>query len=173
MQLSLGTTRDPAPAFNFLLKTLAPTAYIILAATALYLIKQDAFVRHIWLVAVYYFAFRTLYNVVLSRAPLLDWFSVSAQFAAGTTAAYLAYLHLILPRHPLFPGVESVGNKRWSVIALFLYAIFNNVRPSNSRSARRKNRYLRLRYDDLRKRYGSLIDGTSQIDILSWWCMPF
>ncbi len=159
LQLSLRAKEDPAPAFNFLLKTLAPAVYIILAATGFYLIKRDSFVHHIWLVAVYYFSFRLLYNVALSRAALLNWFSILMQSVVGVIAAYLAYVHLILPRHPLFPGVESIGNQLWIIIALFLYAVFNNVHTSSKRTVRRKNRYLSSQFQTFEKRYGSLIEG--------------
>jgi hypothetical protein len=159
LQLSLLSKRDPAPAFNFLLKTLAPTIYIILVATALYLLKRDRFVHHIWLVCAYYFAFRVFYNVLLSRAPLLDWISVAIQTATGIGAAYLAYIRLILPRHPLFPGVESIGNQLWIIIALFLYAVVNNVQVSTKRSVRRKNKYLRLQFAKYKEMYGGLING--------------
>jgi hypothetical protein len=159
LQLSLVPRRDPAPAFNFLLKTLAPTAYIILTSTVFYVFKRHSFVNHIWLVAAYYFALRIFYNIILGRAPLLNWLSMVTQAAVGITTAYLAYVHLILPQRPLFPGVESIGNQLWIIIALFLYAVFNNVQTSSRRAVRRKNKYLRSRFEDLKSQYGQLIDG--------------
>ncbi len=158
LQLSLVSKRDPAPAFNFLLKTLAPTIYIILVATAFYLLKRDRFVHHIWLVSAYYFAFRVFYNLLLSRAPLLDWLSVLIQTATGIGAAYVAYLRLILPRQPLFPGVESIGNQLWIIVALFLYAVVNNVQVSTKRSVQRKNKYMRSQFAKYKETYGALID---------------
>ena len=159
LQLSLLVKKDEAPAFNFVLKTLAPTAYIILVATALYIVHRNSVVHNIWLVAVYYFIFRLFYNIVLGRALLLNWVSIVIQTAVGIGAAYLAYVHLILPRHPLLPDVESIGNQLWIVIALFLYATLNNVRTSSTGSARRKNKYLRSRFNKLKRQYGVLIDG--------------
>ena len=159
LQLSLSVRRDVSPAFNFVLKTLAPTAYIVLVATIFYLLHRDPFVRKIWLVTVYYFGFRLFYNILMSRASLLNWFSVAIQTTLGICASYVAYLHLILPRHPLFPGIESIGNQLWIIIALFIYATLNNVQTSTAGSARRKNRYVRSRFNNLREQYGSLIDG--------------
>jgi hypothetical protein len=159
LQLSLIPRRDPAPAFNFILKALAPTAYIILVATTFYMFKWPGLVERIWLVAAYYFAFRILFNIVLGRAPILNWLSTLTQASVGIASAYLAYVHLILPRHPLFPGVESIGNQLWIIIALFLYAVFNHIQVSSKRTARKKNKYLLMRFEGLNQQYGQLING--------------
>lgn len=159
LQLSLTAERDTAPAFNFVLKALAPSAYIIIAATMLYLLHGAHLVQSIWLVAAYYFAFRLLYNILMSRTLLLNWPAITLQSTVGIGAAYWAYTRLILPRRPLFPDVESVGNQLWVIIALFLYAALNNVRTSDVGTIRRKNHYLRKRYAALKKSYAELIDG--------------
>jgi hypothetical protein len=158
LQLSLKVQGDSAPAFNFLLKALAPTVYIILAATMFYLLHRDSFVQHIWLIAVYYFAFRFSFNLAMGRLRLLNWLSVAMQTTFGISAAYLAYARLILPRQPLFPDFQDIGHQMWVIIALFLYAALNSVRTPTTASTRRKNAYLRSRFSTLRKEYGNLID---------------
>ncbi len=157
LQLSLHVRDAPAPLFNFVLKALAPTVYVIIIATICYLLNRDSLVRDIWLVAVYYFAFRLLFNIAFGRAALLDWPSVLKQATAGIAAAYLAYVHVILPRRFLLPGVESIGNQLWVIVALFLYAVLNGVRTSSARGARRKKQYLRSRFNHLKRDYGDLI----------------
>ncbi len=157
LSLSLFVRTDEAPAFNFILKTFAPTVFIILVATASYAFHFDKIVSRIWLVAVFYYAFRLLYNLLLGRALLMNWLSFSVQSVAGISAAYIAYRHLVLPRHPLFPELDKIGNQLWVIVALFLYATFNSVRTSGEASARRKNRYLRSRYKVLSGHYGGLI----------------
>lgn len=122
LQLSLNPAKDEAPAFNFALKTLAPSVYVILISTVLYLIHFEKPVREIWLVTLYYFLFRVLYNVILERAVLLNWVYIIIQTTVGVAVAYLAYAHLILPRHPLLPNAESIGEQLWVIIALFFYA---------------------------------------------------
>src|SRR5258707_2752362 len=159
LRLSLHVREVPAPAFNFVLKALAPTVYIIIVAAICYVLKRDSLVRGVWLVAVYYFAFRLLFNIAFGRAALLDWFSLLRQAIVGVSAAYLAYVHFILPRRPLLPGVESIGNQLWVIVALFLYAVLNDVRTPSPRSARRKKKYLRSRFDHFRREYGDLIDA--------------
>jgi len=155
--LSIFVRSDEAPAFNFILKTLTPAVFVVVVAAASYTFHFDKVVPGIWRVAIFYFAFRLLYNLILSRALLLNWLSLSVQIVAGSSAAYLAYRHLVLPRHTLFPDLDKVGNQLWVVIALFLYAIFNSVRTSGEASARRKNRYLRSRFKTLRAQYEGLI----------------
>ncbi|MGO9085765.1 MAG: hypothetical protein ACLQBK_11100 [Candidatus Sulfotelmatobacter sp.] len=159
LRLSLHVREAPAPAFNFVLKALSPTVYIIIVSTVCYALRQDSLVRGIWLVAAYYFLFRLLFNIAFGRTTLIDWDSVLRQAIVGIGAAYLAYVHFILPRRPLLPGVESIGNQLWVIVALFLYAVFNDVRTPSPRSARRKKKYLRSRFDHFKKEYGDLIDA--------------
>jgi hypothetical protein len=159
LQLMLVPKPDPAPAYNFLLKTLTPSVYIVLASTGIYALHLPRLLVNIWLVAFYYFVFRLAFNVVLNRAALMNWVTTLTQVILGTGAAYLVYYHLVLPRRPLFPDLVSIGNQLWVIIALFLYAVFNNVQVASARTVRRKNRYLTTRLSELRKLYGSLIDG--------------
>jgi hypothetical protein len=159
LQLSLAVQSDQAPAFNFILKTFAPTVYIILISTGCYLLNLDKIVPGIWFVAIYYFGFRLLYNIVLGRYLLLNWVSLSVQTTIGIGAAFLAYHDVIIPRRPLFPDSNTIGNQLWIVVALFLYAAFNSIRTSDESSARRKNRYIRSRFASLQSLYGDLIKG--------------
>jgi hypothetical protein len=157
MQLSLVAQSDQAPAFNFILKALSPTVFILLLAAGCYLLNIDRLLHSVWLVVVYYFGFRIMYNVVLGRTLLLDWLSLSAQTTIGIAAAYLAYRHLILPRQPLFPDLNTIGNQLWILIALFVYAAFNSIRTTNLASVSRKNKYIRSQFNTLRPLYGDLI----------------
>jgi HD-GYP domain-containing protein (c-di-GMP phosphodiesterase class II) len=138
---------------------MAPTVYIVLIATLCYVTRQETLVRGIWLVSVFYFPIRVLYNVALGRFLLLNWISIVGQTILGISASYLAYVHLILPKTPLLPSAESVRDQLWIIIALFFYATFNNIRTSNAASIRRKNRYIESQFKELRQKYGSLVDG--------------
>jgi len=157
LQMSLFVRSDQAPAFNFIIRTVTPTVFIVLVSTACYSVHGLQLVHNIWLVVTYYFVFRIIYNVSLGRTLLLNWLSLSTQTALGIGLAYLAYVYLIVPRHPLFPDAQEVGNQLWVIIALFLYATFNSVRTSDGASVRRKNRYVRARYTKARQLYDDLI----------------
>src|SRR5258708_1341577 len=111
LRLSLHVREVPAPAFNFVLKALAPTVYIIIVAAICYVLKRDSLVRGVWLVAVYYFAFRLLFNIAFGRAALLDWFSLLKPALVGVRPAYFPFFPFIIPPRPLLPRVESVRNQ--------------------------------------------------------------
>jgi len=159
LQLSILPRIDQAPAFNWMLRTMAPTVYIVLIATLCYVTRHETLVRGIWLVSVFYFPIRVLYNVALGRFLLLNWISIVGQTVLGISASYLAYVHLILPKTPLLPSAESVRDQLWIIIALFFYATFNNIRTSNASGLRRKNRYIESQFKELKQKYGSLVDG--------------
>src|SRR5258708_31875243 len=76
LRLSLHVREVPAPAFNFVLKALAPTVYIIIVAAICYVLKRDSLVRAVSLVAVSYFSFPLLFNIPLSPAVPLTPFSL-------------------------------------------------------------------------------------------------
>jgi len=158
-QLSIFVRTDEAPAFNFILRTFSPAIFVVLVSTVLYIAHFDRAIHGIWLVAAYYFAFRLLYNLLLGRALLLNWLSLSLQALIGVTATFLTYRYVVLPRHALFPDPEKIGNQLWIIVFLFLYAAFNSVRTSGEASARRKNSYLRSKYKMFKGRFNDLISG--------------
>lgn len=159
LQLTLFVRSDQAPAFNFILKTFTPSIFIILIGASCYALHWDKVVFGIWSVAAYYFAFRLAYNLVLGRLLLLNWASVFAQSIVGIASAYLVYRHLVLPKRPLFPDINTIGNQLWIVVALFIYAAFNSLRTDGEASAKRKNSYLRSRFRSLHALYDDLIKG--------------
>jgi len=159
LQLSLNIHEASAPLFNFVLKALAPTVYLVITAATCYALHLDFLVQGIWLVAAYYFGLRVFFNLAIGRAALLDWAAISRQTVVGVGVAYLAYKHLIVVRRTLFPGVQSIGNQIWVIVTLFIYAVLNNVRNPSAKGARRKKRYLKSRLDQLRIEYGDVIDN--------------
>lgn len=159
MQLTLFVRPDEAPAFNFLLRALSPAVFVIVISAALYAARLDGLVVQIWSVAALYYGFRLTYNVILGRARLMNWPLFLGQATFGISASYLAYLHLILPRDPLFPDLKTIGNELWIAVALFLYAALNNVTNSSRGSVRRKNLYLASRMKEFRRDYAALVEG--------------
>lgn len=158
-QLSILVRPDEAPAFNFLIRALSPSVFLILLAVCLYTARLDGVTVGIWKVAIYYYAFRLLFNVALARVSLINWTTFGPQAVFGTTAAYLAYRYLIVPRSPLFPNATTIGNELWIAVALFLYATTNNIRISSAGTIRRKNRYIERQFSELRRAYSKLVEG--------------
>jgi hypothetical protein len=161
LQLSLVLRTDEAPAFNFFLKTLAPAIFVTLCATTLYQLGLDALVTHIWQLSVFYWAIRIGFNLVFGRRLLMSWAGVSIQAAVSIAATWLAYRYLILPKRPLFPSAQELGTQLWLLIALFLYATFNNVRQSAAGPEHRRLVYLRHEYNKLRTAFGPMIESLS------------
>lgn len=159
VQLTLFARPDEAPAFNFVLRTAAPAVLTIVVSMSFYLLGLEWLVKNIWLVAAYYYVLRIAFNLLLGRAHLINWTSYVIQVAIGTALSYLAYKHLILPRTPLFPDAATLGNELWLGIAIFVFAILNTVSPPSLGAVRRKNRYIKSVYNQLRKNYSDEIEG--------------
>jgi hypothetical protein len=73
LTLDLLLKRDEAPAFNFVFRVLGPVVFVIFAACVLYWAGLDRYVRDIWLVILYSFVFRLLFNLSFGRVLLLNW----------------------------------------------------------------------------------------------------
>src|SRR5690242_8304857 len=73
LTLDIFLKRDEAPAFNFAFRVLGPVVFLMLAACILYWLQLDRYVRNIWLVVVYSFAFRLFVNLAFGRFLLLNF----------------------------------------------------------------------------------------------------
>lgn len=165
LPLSVLAKPDAAPAFNVFFRILAPVVGIILFAAALYAVRLESFVGGIWLVAVYYVAFRLLFNVVRGRGPLLNW---AAQIVIGASTigvSFIAYRTFIQNRATLLPDLETVANELWILIALFLFQVGNQVSLSDKGTKRRKRNFLRGRLQKFRRRFGDIIEGAEPSDV--------
>ena len=157
IHLSVFAKEDPAPAFNFTFRTLTPVVCLLLISAALYAIDLDRFVNNIFLVVLYYFGIRLLFNTFSERWRLLNWMSLGPQIIVTVVLSWLSYSYLIKNRNLLFPNLETIGNEVWLAIAIFLYALLNRVRSVGPGSEERKRAYLRHRYTKFERRYGSVV----------------
>ena len=162
MPLSLFAQVDIAPAFNLAFRVLTPVVFLILVSAGLYWLNLDRFTHNIFLVAVFYFAFRLLFNGVMERWRLLNWSMVTIHFILTVSLSWLSYRYLIVKRSNLLPNLETISNELWLVIAGFLYFLFNKIRWSNRGTEERKLAYLLCRYALYRKRYGGIIREHTQ-----------
>lgn len=102
---------DELVGFNFILRILTPVVFTILVSSAFFYFKWDYLVTNIYLLVVYSFAFRTLWNLVHNRTQLINWYAQIGYASLAIAATYLAYEHLILPKTPLFPDLETIANE--------------------------------------------------------------
>ena len=157
IHLSVFAKEDPAPAFNFTFRVLAPVVFLLLVSVGLYAIHLDRFVGNIFLVVFYYFGIRLLFNALSERWRLLNWMSLGPQIIVTVALSWLCYYYLIKNRSILFPNLDTIGNELWLAIVVFLYALLNRVRATGKGNEQRKRAYLRNRYTKFADRYGSVI----------------
>ena len=149
---------DELVGFNFILRILTPVVFTILVSSAFFYFKWDYLVTNIYLLVVYSFAFRTLWNLVHNRTQLINWYAQIGYASLAIAATYLAYEHLILPKTPLFPDLETIANELWIIIFLFLYKIFNEIKFPKKYKEKRVNSYLSNRYEIFKQRYEVIIN---------------
>lgn len=155
--ISLFESRNESIALNFIIRTFSPTIAMIVISAFLISYFDKSYTNDIYLVSVYYFLLRVLYIILFSRFYLVKWPKVIFQSIVGIIAAFWAYKELVVPGKPLIPDMTTIGNELWIIIAAFIYTAVNGIETSSAPSARRKNRYISIRYDEFRKLYGNLI----------------
>jgi len=157
MQLSLFVRADEAPAFNFVLRVLTPVVYMLILSAAAYALRLDFLTKDVYLVVVYYFLFRILFNIVLGRARLLNWPMQGLQVVISAGISWIAYRSLVTNRSYLLPDINSLAGDLWLVIIGFVYLLFNRVRLPRAGTERRKKGYLENRYKLYQRKYGHII----------------
>jgi hypothetical protein len=157
LTLSMFLRRDEAPAFNLLFRIFGPIAYVVVVASILYVLGLDQYVRHIWLVVLYYFAGRLLFNLCYGRLLLINWPREVLLWGMSIGFTWLLYDQVIQERKNLLPDVAHINNHLWVLVALFIYSTLNNVRFNQEATKRRKNRYLYVAFSDNKLQYQDLI----------------
>ena len=157
LTLSLFLKRDEAPAFNLLFRIFGPIAYVVLVASVLYVVGLDRYVHNIWLVVVYYFAGRLLFNLSFGRLLLINWWREALLWGVSIGFSWLLYDQVIREKTNLLPDFSHINNHLWVLVALFMYATLNNLRFDQEATKRRKNRYLYVAFSDSKSRYHDLI----------------
>jgi len=159
LTLSMFLRRDEAPAFNLLFRTFGPIAYIVVVATLFYVLGLDRYVRDIWLVVLYYFVGRLLFNLSYGRLLLINWPREALLWGMSIGVTWVLYDQVIQERKNLLPDVAHLNNHLWVLVALFVYSTLNNVRFNREATKRRKNRYLYVAFSDNKLRYHDLISA--------------
>lgn len=153
-------------ALNFFIRALSPAVYIILASAVAVGLGFPEFRMGIYWVSVVYFSMRLGAIFLFNRQRLISWWRFLAHVAIGAGSSWLAFQHLIIPNRSLLPDLEGVGNELWLAIAAFLYTVANKVPLAKGPGARRRNGFIRLNYNDAVKKFGPIIDGKVDDDLL-------
>ncbi|HEY0057737.1 MAG TPA: hypothetical protein VGB56_01300 [Flavisolibacter sp.] len=165
-EISIFIKADEAPALNFLIRVLTPVVYIILVASALYYLKLDKYVNNIYLANVYYILFRFSFSVITNRFLLLNWSRQILYWVCIIALSYLTYEKLIKIKANLLPDFTTISNELWIIILIFLFQIANNIQIPTDLSIKRRNNYIRARYQLFKKHYGKQIAEITNNKIL-------
>jgi hypothetical protein len=153
-------------ALNFVIRSFAPTVIMIIVASAVIKIGFPNLTTDIYRGIIAYFIIRICYIILWNRALIVSWPKIIFQCIAGIGSAVWAYHSLILPRDPLFPDVNTIGNELWLAIAAFIYAMVNGIEAPTEPSTRRTNLYIRESFRQIKGQYGHLIIGKMQHRVL-------
>ncbi|WP_198040130.1 hypothetical protein [Microbulbifer agarilyticus] len=162
VRMSVLAKADEAPAFNFLYRSFSPVAYITVVSAVFYKIEQDWIVQDIYLVVIYYFVFRLLFNLLTGRGMLLNWVTQCAYVLISVPMSYYVYDVLIIHKDFLFPTAKELGSAVWLAIVAYAYHTFNSVKLSDGRTKARKMNYLQKRYKIYRRTYGEIIEEIAE-----------
>lgn len=153
-------------ALNFFIRALAPAVFMVaLSATAVAVGYAELRIGIYW-IAVYYYLLRAGYIIIMNMHQLVSWSRFLLHSAFGLGAAALAYRSLILPNRSLLPDLDAAGNELWLAIFAFLYTAANKVKVSGGPGDRRRNAFVKRKYENAKRLYGELIDRSAPDDNL-------
>lgn len=159
MEISIFVKSETAPAFNFLFRVLSPVVYIIIISTILYTVGLDELVNNIYLVSIYYIAFRILFNILTNRARLLNWRRQFLHIVSIIAISWLTYNSIIKDKRNILPDLSTISNELWIIILLFLFQTLNNLKFSSDDTEKRKENYLNNRFNKFKKTYDRQINN--------------
>lgn len=166
MGISIFIKTEEAPALNFLIRVLTPIVYLIIISSILYYLNLDKFVINIYLVNIYYIIFRLFFNLITSRGRLLDWYRQTLYWITIIIISYFVYDKIIRIKENILPDFTTIANELWIIILVFVFQLTNNVRFSQNGTVRRKENYLKSRYEHFKRLYGDLIKDITKNEAL-------
>lgn len=166
MEITLFVRTEEAPALNFLIRVLTPIVYLIIVSTILYNLNLDKYVVNIYLVNIYYIAFRLFFNLFTSRGLLLNWYRQILYWGAIIVISYFTYDKIIKVKNNILPDFTTMANELWIIILIFLFQVINNVRLSQDGTIKRKDNYITSRYNYFKSLYGKIIAEITKNEML-------
>ena len=166
MGISIFIKTEEAPALNFLIRVLTPIVYLIIISSILYYLNLDKFVINIYLVNIYYIIFRLFFNLITSRGRLLDWYRQTLYWITIIIISYFVYDKIIRIKENILPDFTTIANELWIIILVFVFQLTNNIRFSQNGTVRRKENYLKSRYEHFKRLYGDLIKDITKNEAL-------
>lgn len=156
-QLDTFLAIDEAPAFNYVLRVLTPTVYIILLSALFYSLKMDNLTVKIYRVAIYYVGIRAGYSIISNRILLINWPRQIFYYLSIIGLSILTYKKIIITKANVLPDPNNMANELWLVIIIFLYNFINNIHPSDNHVHRRKERYIKIQFAEINRKFSPVI----------------
>lgn len=156
-QLTTFLETEEAPAFNFVIRVLTPTVFIILVSALFYAFKLDTFTTNIYLISVYYVSFRTLFNILINRTTLINWTKYILYSLTIIGLSYFVYTKFIVTKSNILPDFNNMANELWIIIIIFLYNFINNIRPSDKNAQKRKDKYVEVQFGAINRKFSPII----------------
>lgn len=156
--VSMYMQRETSPAFNFVLRVISPTVYIIVVASILYALGLDAFVKNLHYTVFYYVLFRLFYNILLGQPRLINWKRQVIYSALMMSLSYFAYDKLITSKKNLLPDFSNLANELWIIIIIFIYNLVNDMDSSDDDTDKRKVNYIEFMYKKFSRKYASIVN---------------
>ena len=154
--MGLEVKDDETPAFNFLLRVLGPVIYIIIIGVVLQSLDLAQYVNELYLITIYYWIIRLLYLIISNRLKLINWIRQVFYWFVSIGLSVWVY-HTIEKVDQILPRPDALLEQFWILVVLFLYNVLNNIRLSNQKSQKRKNKYIASRYFHFKAKYDKLI----------------
>ena len=165
VQMSVTIQEETAPLFNYLFKVLAPVVYIILLAVLFQKIKADYLNDKIYLVVIYYWAYRFLFITVRGRLLLLNW-GLQIIYWVSSILLALWVNSIIESVNTILPDSKTLLDELWILVILFLYTIFNKIEYSREGADKRVKRYTYKKYELFKERFEPIISSHTNLDWL-------
>ena len=161
VSVSLYMQQETSPAFNFVLRVISPTVYLIVVASLFYALNLDIFVKNLYLVTAYYILFRLAYNVTLGEPRLINWKRQLGYSVLMLLLSYFAYVKLISVKKNLLPDFSNLANELWVIIIIFIYNLVNDLKGSDKQTQERKVDYIEYTYAKLSNKYNKIVKAES------------
>lgn len=160
---------DNSTGFNVIYRILFTPVVIVFASVVVYALNFGFLTKDIWLVAVYVLVLQMLLVTIIGRWRLVDKKKFFLLHIISILFTYYIYAEAISKGIQfLLPDLQSVRTELWIIIVLFIYGIFRKIPEKRSAAENRKNKYLRAKSEQFRKKYKFVLDEyeESMADIL-------
>lgn len=150
---------DDAPAFNYVLRVLSPLIFLIVVSSVFYYLGMDILVYKIYMVSGFYVLYRIIIIHLIGRGLLTNWTKHSIYICSILLLTVILYKNILIQKKNVLPDWSTLSNELWIIIFVFLYMVFNKIKFRTNGTQKRRNRYIKHRYNKFTKKYGDIVNA--------------